>query len=653
MSPKKPTHFFLFFSVFFFSLKVCQAQKEIPDFGDFTPDEISLKQCDFDKDADAVVLLDKAKSYYNDNYNLITERRIRLKIFKERGVERGNIRIRYYSDDHYETISGIDATVLNPDKQQNQVRNKLDQKSVYNKKLNKYYSEISFALPNVKVGSIIEYKYESEMKNYGGLRHWIFQSEIPVMLSSYHLTIVPNAEFAYSVHKSEDLPIVVKPNAQSGSVVFEMSNIPGLREEAYMGAARDYLQRVDFQFSGYKRVSGDGYGTTSSTTVKYATTWKDLAGELLSNSAFGSQINKKLPGADIMQQVWAQQPDQYLRMKAIHDYVKTHFSWNHIYSKYAEDGLKETWEKKTGTCGEINLILINLLKNADLPVVPLFVSERDNGKVDTSYPYMDQFDKVVAYVTIGENRYILDGTDHETPSFIVPFALLNTTGFIVDKKKASLVKITDDSKKNLNLVSVVGNIDHEGSMTIEAAVKNYDYSKIDKKENYTSDSKNYKKAFFAPYRLNSIDSFSVSGAEADSLPMEHGIKMSCSLNKTGDYYLLNYNLFTGLNKNPFITERRFSDINFGCKYSYNINGTFNLPENLLPETLPKSIRLVTPDKTMTITRQVQQIDSIIQVGVKIDIYKTEFKADEYPVVQGFYKQMIDLLNEPIVLKVKS
>lgn len=76
-------------------------------------------------------------------------------------------------------------------------------------------------------------------------------------------------------------------------------------------------------------------------------------------------------------------------------------------------------------------------------------------------------------------------------------------------------------------------------------------------------------------------------------------------------------------------------------------------KNLSPETLPKTIRLVTPDKTMTIIRQVQQINNTIQAGIKIDFYKTEYKADEYPVVQSFYKKMIELLNEPVVLKAKS
>lgn len=388
---------------------------------------------------------------------------------------------------------------------------KLDPKFIYHKKLNKYYSEVSFALPDIKVGSILEYRYESQMKHYGGLREWTFQKDIPVVLSSYNITVVPNSEFAYSVRKSANMPVVVKPNSGDGSILFEMSNIPGLREEAFMGAARDYLQRVNFQYAGHKQVESTGYGgTTVIGKTQYSTTWKELAQELLIESEFGSLLNKNLAGADILQQEWMKEPNEFTRMKKIYDYVRSTFSWNNIYTIRAEDGIKEAWEKKTGTGGEINLILINLLKSANLEVKPLLVSERDYGKVDTTYPYIDQFDKVVAYVTINDKHYVLDGTDKQTPAFIIPFNLLNTTGFIVDKKNAALVKITDDTRRNLTLINISGNISEAGLAETEATVKNYEYAKIDKKEEYNSNKKRYEKEFFGPFTLTALDTFVVS-----------------------------------------------------------------------------------------------------------------------------------------------
>ena len=42
---------------------------------------------------------------------------------------------------------------------------------------------------------------------------------------------------------------------------------------------------------------------------------------------------------------------------------------------------------------------------------PLLVSTRSNGLVNTGMPGYDQFDKVLAYVTIGDEKYVLDATE--------------------------------------------------------------------------------------------------------------------------------------------------------------------------------------------------------------------------------------------------
>ena len=378
-----------------------------------------------------------------------------------------------------------------------------------------------------------------------------------------------------------------------------------------------------------------------------------MAREMLESADFGSQINKTLPGADLLQSGWAKEADEFTKMKTIHSFVKSGFSWDHIYSKYATDGLKTAWEKRSGTSGEINLILINLLKGAGLQVQPLLVSEREHGMVDTTYPYQDQFNKVVAYVTISDHHYILDGTDSETPTTLIPFDLLNTVGFIVDKKNSSLLRITGDFYKNTNVIYVNGTVNSDGSVKLNARVDAYDYAKVTDKEKYKRNKSNYEREFFEPYTLPAPDTFKIKGLDVDSLAMTHDATVRYTLNKTGDYFLLNYNLFTGFNKNPFINEQRFTDINFGCRYNCKLSGTFTLSDNLSPEALPKNIKMQTPDEAMVLFRQVSQTGNTLQIDVRVSINQSEFSAEDYPGVQGFYKKMIDLLNEPIVLKAKS
>ena len=65
---------------------LCMAQTELPGFGELTVAEKTLTECSFDKEADAIVLIDEGHSNYNDDYNLITTRRKRLKILKQKGI---------------------------------------------------------------------------------------------------------------------------------------------------------------------------------------------------------------------------------------------------------------------------------------------------------------------------------------------------------------------------------------------------------------------------------------------------------------------------------------------------------------------------------------------------------------------------------------
>lgn len=627
--------------IIIFSIGTGRAQSlvETP-IGDFSNEEINLKECAFDKEADAVVIHHAAISNYNDEYNLITRHRIKFKILKERGIERGNIKIRFYSEDNFESISDIQAVILTYNDTKDLIKMNLNSRNVYRRKLNNYYSEVSFAMPNVKTGSIIEYSYTSTMKHYGGLKHWYFQEEMPVMTSSYQLYILPRSEFAYSVYKSPRFLVNIKPNSEAGSIYYEMNNIPGLRDEQFMGSAKDYLQRVDFQLSGYN---------SNGNMVKYTNTWKRLSNELLTEKYFGIQINKPLEG--VPKDSWANISSPFEKMRQIHNYVRYTMSWDYVYSKYS-DNVKNAFESKKGNTGDINLILINILKDAELDVSPMLVSERDNGKVDTTYPFLDQFNKVVAYVTIGARSYIIDGTDRQTPSHLIPFDLLNTKGFIIDKKNSRFLTITDTKAKNLNMVSIKGTIDGSGKMQAFATVNNYDYSKLGKRGLYANNKSNYQEDFIKSYVGLVLDSFKVDGVESDSLPLAHSFSFHFGLNKLGEYHLLPFNLFTDFISNPFIAENRFSNINFGTQSLSIINETYSLPENFQPESLPKNLKLVTPDNSMVAYREIKKADNAITIGLRIEINKSEYDAEEYDMIKGFYKQLFDALNEPVLLKQK-
>ncbi|RYG01979.1 MAG: DUF3857 domain-containing protein, partial [Chitinophagaceae bacterium] len=330
-----------------------------PDFGNIKMSEVELKECEFDKDANAVILIHEATSDHDDRNRLITNHHIRLKILKEPGIEQGNVRIMFRSKDHFEMISGVQGKIFNHDGTSLQFTD-LERKAVFTKNVNKYWSEVVFAFPNVKVGSIIEYIYQSTMEHYGGLDDWQFQDELPVVKSKYSLVVIPNYEFAYKVQKVDAYPIRIDRDKNSGKIVFEMNNLPGLVDEPYMDARKDYVQRAVFQLSGYS-------GTYSK---KYSTNWTELVRELSQNENFGSQLGKNLSGTEDFLKLAKLEPSKTKRLYMVYNYVRSNMSTNGFTGIYSSDGVKSAWSKKTGHTGEMNLILANLLKEADLDASP-------------------------------------------------------------------------------------------------------------------------------------------------------------------------------------------------------------------------------------------------------------------------------------------
>src|SRR5882762_1799878 len=86
------------------------AQKGIPAFGKIDKPDMIMTDCDFDKGADAVKLIDWGNTYYEkgdlgrDAFKTVFERRTRIKILKEHGLTLANVKIPYYSGNDEERI---------------------------------------------------------------------------------------------------------------------------------------------------------------------------------------------------------------------------------------------------------------------------------------------------------------------------------------------------------------------------------------------------------------------------------------------------------------------------------------------------------------------------------------------------------------------
>lgn len=630
----------------FFILNDIQAQ--LSPFAQLSDKELQLTECSFDTDADVVVLLDEAQSDYDDRYQLLTRRHIRLKILKEKGMDDANISIHYYSNDGFEDISEVKAVTLNTEQAGTVSTIAVDKKSIFRRKINERIGEVSFSFPAVKVGSILEYEYLSTMKHYGGLQDWYFQEERPVVKSRYNLVIVPNTEFIYQVWKKPGLEVTVTPKESSNSVYFEMNNIPGLRNEPYIDSRRDYLQKVVFQLSAYGR--GDGFGGN-----KYMTSWDEVAKELYGYSAFGGVMGKSVPGTDELIDTVKGISDPLIKMKTVYDYVRKNMGWNGGYSRYATDGLKSAWQKKTGNSAEINFILFNLLIECGLEVYPALVSERWHGRVDTGYPFIDQFNSVVACVKINGRDYYLDATKKFVPAHIIPYELLNTTAFVLKRKKGELVNITNDSLGYKEIIFNGLKVLEDGTVEGITKIGSYEYARVEKEEEYTKRQAGFLRDLVKDEKIQvDIKKTNVANTANDSLSFDQEYTYISKAGGAGEYLLIPINLFSGFTYNPFWSKHRFSNINFGYKRSITILTDIALPPGLVPEELPKAMRLTNEQKDIVMIRSIDFSagDNTIRSIIKVEFARSLYQADEYEVLQQFYKKMFEFMGEQVLLKKK-
>lgn len=603
--------------------------------------DLDMRQCKFDPEANAVVLLHEAVSNYDDGYRLVTNHHYRIKILNEKGLDEADVMIPYYVENDFENIRDIRGFTINLNDKGEIERTALESKSIYRQKTSPYVHHVKIAFPKVQVNSIIDYEFTSVMKHYGGLESWEFQQSLPTVKSTYELYIIPNAEFSYVVKGD---PNKVKINNEQGRVFFSMEEIPGLQNEPYMDARRDYLQRVEFQL----------YSTGSSDNRrKHMTSWKEVIRQLETEPLFGTQLNKSLEGsADFLKLVKTLDP--IARMNEVLAYVKKQMAWNGIDGKYSR-GVKDAWNKKAGTSADMNLILVNLLRDAELNADPLLVSERSHGLVYPNIPFVDQFNKVMAYVNIDGKRFILDASDRFLSSTLLPPEILNTNALWMNRKDGGLIEIKDDKglyRRNLSMqVEVRGD-----SLFGQGSITAMEYARMEELRNYLSGPKDYVDQKYRNALPNGVmTNFESINEQNDSLPYKQSITFSSALQKSGDYVFLNPNFFTGLNINPFVRTKRSSNVNFGYRRNLSTTVHIKLPENFTIDALPKNVMLSTPDKSMTFSREFfsDPQNPVILMRVRLENRSSWYSVEEYPQVHEFYKQMFDMLNEQVILKKSS
>jgi hypothetical protein len=612
-------------------------------YGKINMADLELKVCDFEKDANAMVLFDKGEIYYTDG-KIVVNRHKRIKIFNDNGKKEANIRIEFIGVFKYQHIENLQAQTINLVNGKPEIT-KLDNSSIYTENTDKLRSTYVFTFPNVKPGSVVEFKYV--WYTNGGIPPWSFQARIPTRYSVLTTELPPQIIVqtrggVQAINNESTRGAGITDRAQMELAKRSMTNVKSLTDEPYMTSAVDNLHSVYFRYNDPSYAGADANSKL----------WDKQCEAVLNDDDFGRQLNRKLIDEEIILNKAKGIVNAGEKIAFIFNEVKNVMKWNNIDDWYTNDGTVKAWGGKTGNSAEINLILYHLLKKAGITANPMLVSTRNNGKVFGAYPTVNQFNRTVVSIPEPWN-YVLDATGKYNMYNEIPEALLNNYALIIypDNRDANLVKIEREYPVR-QVIVVTADITSASKMTGTAQLTKYSYNRINSIKAYKTDGEQK----YIDYLRNNdnnlkISSFKMENMEIDSLPLEQSMIFKMDLTSSNDNYIyFAPAMFTPLRTNPFLNETRMSDIDFGYRDNFSMVGNYKIPEGYKTDVLPKNITMQMPDQSISFKRVIGEQDGTVVVRYVMDYKKSTYTKDEYEQLFDFYKKLHELMNEQIVLK---
>jgi len=606
--------------------------KEDQPYGKIDTADLIMKSCDFEKDANAEVLFDKADITF-DAYGIITYiRHKRIKIFNDKGKDEANITIPYI-----DRITDIAAETINLNGKTIEY-NVIDPTLIYKQKVDAEEKAVVFTFPNVKPGSVIEMQYKWKIRS-DIVPVWYFQSSIPTRFSEIDVSFYSQSLINLSVKVNQ--PFYKNADTLTGRGFYNgqkhiraLSNIRSYKLEPFMTPEYDNLQKLSFK--------------------SYMSIWARVAGKLLNDNDFGKQLDNKLTGEkEILDKIDSIKNND-VKIDSIFNMVKGRMVWDKKNRWFTQDGIQKAWKKKTGNSTEINLILYHLLTQASIKAYPLEVSTTDYGVVDPYDASLSQFNKTVVCIPVDSIKYfILDASDKHNTYDQVPFELLSTYGLFVNPKNGrySLFQIQSDTPAK-QLVFINASILPTGKMTGTADINSDSYDKANSIKLYNDLGEKKYIAFLADNDNDlKISSLKIDNIKNDTLPLAQHIDFELNLTASDENYIyFNPNLFTSFGTNPFLSENRYSNIDFVFSNNFIISGVYKIPAGYKVDVLPKSQLIMMEDKGISFKRIVGEQNGAVEVRYIISRKRTSYNKEEYPGLYKFYKKMFEMLNEQIVLK---
>lgn len=635
--------------IFLFNISITFSQKV--KFGKVSKEELLEDIYAKDSSANAVILYSDRYTFFNTvgDGMLVTRIHERVKFYSNEDLEYATKEIDLFkSGSISESVIKLKAVTYNLEGGEIVV-SKLEKDQIFNEEINKRLKLTKFTMPNVKKGSVIEYQYEIRSPFIFNIDEFRFQYGIPVKQLQAEIRTPRGYKFRQqykgylSVLPQKDSKFDNRIGMNVDITTFQMKDIPALKNEAFVDNISNYRSGLKMELVSIER---PGYYRS------YAQTWQDVASQIASADDYKKGMDNNSMFKEDIDDLLAGVTDEKEKMEKVFNFIKDKVKWNGYDGVTCQKEFKKAYKEGTGNTGDVNLMLISMLRHAGIKANPVIISTKDNGI--PVVPTLDGMNYVIAGIEKGEDLIYLDATDKYSTIDVLPIKDYNWQGILLKEqdKKYRIINI-NPKKSSLKQTMLNATLDIEegvikGKMRTQYKDhhaymfrKQYDTSTQD--EYIAELEKDNRGIEISDYNLKGKDDLSKAVVESYNFMIED------LLDVVGNDIYFSPMLFLLTEENPFKSEERKFPVDFAFPNRDKFLINIKIPEGYKVTSLPPSASFSLPDNLAKYMFQISEVTNGIQLSVSSDIKQAILSPVYYPQIKQYFSEMITKESEKIVL----
>jgi len=409
------------------------------------PDELSMKSEPLAPGAPAIILYrqvdrnDNVHTPHEDNY-------FRIKILTEEGRKRADVEIPFFKE--HEDVVNIHARTIRPDGSIADFGGKVFEKYLvkgkYEGRSIKYLAK-TFTLSDVQVGSIIEYSYTIDFKEYMIFdSRWILSDELFTRKARFSLKPFDDSYYGtFSLRWSwNSLPAgTTSPKQGPDRIVrMEASNIPAFQVEDHMPPEDELKSRVFFVYEE---------GLQEKDEASY---WKHLGKKR--NGQLEGIVGKRNAMEAAVAQTVSAGDSQDVKLRKIYDRVQQIRNTTYEVEKSEQEqkrakekaeenvNVGDIWKRGYGNRKQLNWLFLAMARAAGFEAYGCWVADRERYFFSPVTLQGDKLDSSVVLVKLnGKDVYFNPGTAF-APYGLLAWSETGVHGLRLDKDGGTWITTT-------------------------------------------------------------------------------------------------------------------------------------------------------------------------------------------------------------------